>query len=48
MTLERLGLRVLRFWNDEVLVHTEVVLDAILSAHEVGVTGRWGSTTGTS
>jgi very-short-patch-repair endonuclease len=34
MTLEGLGLRVLRFWNDEVLVHTEAVLDAILSALE--------------
>jgi very-short-patch-repair endonuclease len=33
-TLQGLGLRVLRFWNDEVLVHTEAVLDAILSALE--------------
>jgi very-short-patch-repair endonuclease len=32
MSLEELGLRVMRFWNNEVLVHTEAVLEAILSA----------------
>ena len=34
LCLERLGLRVLRFWNDEVLVHTEQVLEVLLSALE--------------
>ncbi len=32
--LEELGLRVLRFWNDEVLLHTEQVLEVILEALE--------------
>lgn len=33
--LERVGYRVLRFWNDEVLQQTEAVLEAILLAlHE--------------
>lgn len=32
MTLEKLGLRVLRFWNDEVLLYTEQVLETILEA----------------
>jgi len=35
LTLEKLGLRVLRFWNDEVLLHTEQVLEAIVEALEV-------------
>lgn len=30
--LESLGYRVLRFWNDEVMVRTEDVLEAILAA----------------
>jgi very-short-patch-repair endonuclease len=34
LTLEELGLRVLRFWNDEVLLHTEQVLEVILAAVE--------------
>ncbi|MBU0517282.1 MAG: endonuclease domain-containing protein [Proteobacteria bacterium] len=34
MLLEGFGLRVLRFWNDEVLVNTEQVLEVILSALE--------------
>jgi len=33
--LEQLGLRVVRFWNNDVLVATEWVLEAILSALEV-------------
>ena len=32
LALERLGLRVLRFWNDDVLVRTEAVVDVILAA----------------
>jgi hypothetical protein len=35
MSLEELGLRVMRFWNNEVLVHTEAVLvhtEAVLEA----------------
>ena len=34
LTLEKLGLRVLRFWNHEVLLHTEQVLEMILEALE--------------
>ena len=34
MVLERLGLRVVRCWNDEVLIHTEAVLEEILSVFE--------------
>jgi very-short-patch-repair endonuclease len=30
--LERLGFRVIRFWNDDVLLRTEGVLDAVLAA----------------
>ena len=36
LTLESLGLRVLRFWNDEVLLHTAQVLEVILEAVEDG------------
>jgi very-short-patch-repair endonuclease len=32
--LDSLGLRVLRYWDNEVLQHTEVVMAAILSAAE--------------
>ena len=32
MTLERLGLRMLRFCDDDVLARTDVVLEVILSA----------------
>ena len=34
--LEELGLRVLRFWNHEVLLHTAQVLEVILGALENG------------
>lgn len=34
VALEELDLRVLRFWNDEVLLNTELVLEAILEAVE--------------
>ena len=34
VALEELGLRVLRFWNDEVLLQTELVLAVILEALE--------------
>ena len=36
-TLEARGLRVVRFWNDDVLLRTEEVLDAIVVAAEEGV-----------
>jgi adenine-specific DNA-methyltransferase len=34
MTLEHRGLRVLRFWNDDVLARTDEVLSAIIAACE--------------